>query len=112
MASLSQRIPLLHSMETVEALAAKWRETLQAFLSPPPPPPQKKLVLILHKINKFFDMILKILLNKKMSERKKVQRRPIIILVEIVKTNMSIKEVITFVNYSTPKFRINVLLLL
>ena len=57
-------------------------------------------------------MILKILLNKKMSERKKVQRRPIIILVEIVKTNMSIKEVITFVNYSTPKFRINVLLLL
>ena len=47
-----------------------------------------------------------------MSERKKVQRRPIIILVEIVKTNMSIKEVITFVNYSTPKFRINVLLLL
>lgn len=95
-------------METVEALAAKWRETLQAF----PPPQKKKLVLILHKINKFFDMILKFLLNKKKSERKKVQRRPIIILVEIVKTNMSIKEVITFVNYSTPKFRINVLLLL
>ena len=57
-------------------------------------------------------MILKILLNKKMSERKKGKRRPIIILVEVVKTNMSIKEVITFVNYSTPKFRINVLLLL
>ena len=85
MASLSQRIPLLHSMETVEALAAKWRETLQAFLSPPP---KKKLVLILHKINKFFDMILKILLNKKMSERKKGKRRPIIILVEVVKTNV------------------------
>ena len=61
MASLSQRIPLLHSMETVEALAAKWRETLQAFL----PPKKKKLVLILHKINKFFDMILKNLLKKK-----------------------------------------------
>ena len=39
MASLSQRIPLLHSMETVEALAAKWRETLQAFL----PTPKKKI---------------------------------------------------------------------
>ena len=84
MASLSQRIPLLHSMETVEALAAKWRETLQAFL----PQKKKKLVLILHKINKFFDMILKILLNKKMSERKKGKRRPIIILVEVVKTNV------------------------
>ena len=100
-------------METVEALAAKWRRLCRLF-SPPHPTQKKKkkLVLILHKINKFFDMILKILLNKKMSERKKVQRRPIIILVEIVKTNMSIKEVITFVNYSTPKFRINVLLLL
>ena len=84
MASLSQRIPLLHSMETVEALAAKWRETLQAFL----PTPKKNIVLILHKINKFFDMILKILLNKKMSERKKGKRRPIIILVEVVKTNV------------------------
>ena len=46
MASLSQRIPLLHSMETVEALAAKWRETLQAFLSLPPPHPPKKKVSV------------------------------------------------------------------
>ena len=47
-----------------------------------------------------------------MSERKKGKRRPIIILVEVVKNNMSIKELITFVDYSTPKFTINVLLLL
>lgn len=71
------------------------------------PKKKKMLVLILHKINKFFDMIL-----KKMSEQKKGKKRPIIVEVEIVKTDMSINEVITFVEDSTPKFKINALLLL